>query len=63
LGTALYLLLERQEQARALRESEEKYRNVLTQLMHDKAGRPTGFRGIQRDITASKAPERLRKSA
>jgi len=146
LATALHLLLERQEQARALRESEEKYRNILTQmdegyyevdlagnlsffnpaltrilgwpaaemlgashsrfhdeqtgkkllqafsrvfrsgeplydieveivrkdgsrgtvsasaqLMRDKTGRPSGFRGIQRDITASKAAELLLK--
>jgi diguanylate cyclase (GGDEF)-like protein/PAS domain S-box-containing protein len=144
LATALHLLLERQDQARTLQESEEKYRNILTQmdegyyevdlagkltffnpalsrvlgwpaadmlgashsrfhdaqtgkkvlqafsrvyrsgeplhdievdivrkdgsrgtvtasaqLMRDKTGRPTGFRGIQRDITASKAAELL----
>jgi PAS domain S-box-containing protein len=32
LGTALHLLLERQEQSRALQESEEKYRNILAHI-------------------------------
>ena len=42
LGTALHLLLERQAQARALRESEENYRRIADLLPKRELDRPSG---------------------